>query len=57
MFYTGNPVVIEPNMIYFLHMILFDQDNSLAMTLGETVRVTENGCQSLSRHGLDLIRA
>ena len=57
MFYTGNPVVIEPNMIYFLHMILFDQDNSLAMTLGETVRVTEDGCQSLSRHGLDLIRA
>ncbi len=57
MFYTGNPVIIEPNMVYFLHMILFDADNSQAMTLGETVRVAEDGCQKLSRHGLDLIVA
>ncbi len=57
MFYTGNSVVVEPDMIYFLHMILFDADRSLAMTLGETVRVTEDGCQTLSRHGLDLIVA
>ena len=55
MFYTGNPVVIESNMVYFVHMILFDSDQSLAMTLGETVRVTENGCQKLSRHSLDMI--
>ncbi len=57
MFYTGNPVVVEPNMVYFLHMILFDADSSLAMTLGETVRVTASGCRSLSRHGLDLLIA
>ena len=55
MFYTGNPVVVEPNMIYFLHMILFDSDNELAMTLGETVHVTEDGSRSLSRHGSKLI--
>lgn len=57
MFYTGNSVKIESNMVYFLHMILFDADNSLAMTLGETVRVTNNGSQTLSRHALDLIVA
>ncbi len=57
MFYTGNSVVIEPNMIYFLHMILFDSENNLAMTLGHTVRVTETGSEPLSRHPLDLITA
>ncbi len=55
MFYTGNPVVVEPNMVYFLHMILFDSDNELAMTLGETVHVTEEGARSLSRHATKLI--
>ncbi len=57
MFYAGNSVKIESNMVYFLHMILFDEDNSVAMTLGETVRVTTDGCQKMSRHGLDLIIA
>jgi Xaa-Pro dipeptidase len=57
MFYADNPAVIQPNMIYFLHMILFDSENSFAMTLGETFRVTENGSQKLSRHGLDLLVA
>ena len=56
MFYTGNPVIVEPDMIYFLHMILFDSENNLAMTLGETVHVTEDGSKSLSRHDLDLIQ-
>lgn len=55
MFYTGNPVIIQPNMVYFLHMILFDSDNLKAMTLGETVQVNEDGIIRLSRHGLDLI--
>ena len=56
MFYTGNSVVVEPNMVFFLHMILFDSENNMAMTLGETVHVTDNGSRSLSRHSLDLIR-
>ncbi|MDE0309460.1 MAG: Xaa-Pro peptidase family protein [Acidiferrobacterales bacterium] len=55
MFYTGNPVTVEPNMVYFLHMILFDSDNNLAMTLGETVHVTQEGPRTLSRHGTELI--
>ncbi len=54
MLYTGNPVVIEPNMVIFMHMILLDSDRGLAMSLGETVVVTQSGCESLSRMGLDL---
>jgi Xaa-Pro dipeptidase len=55
MFYTGNPVVVELNMIFFLHMILMNSDTNRAMTLGQTVRVTETGCERLSRAPLDLV--
>ena len=54
MLYTGNPVVIEPNMVIFMHMILLDSDHGLAMSLGETVVVTQSACESLSRMGLEL---
>ena len=55
MIYTGNPVVIEPNMVIFMHMILLDSDHGLAMAPGETVLVTDTGCERLSRMSLDLV--
>ena len=55
MIYAGNPVVIQPNMVIFMHMILLDSDNGLAMAPGETVLVTEAGCERLSRMTLDLV--
>lgn len=55
MFYEGNPVIAEPNMIFFMHMILMNSDDGVAMTLGETVRVTETGCARLSKASLDLV--
>ena len=55
MFYKGNPLLIRPNMVFFLHMILPDYDSKRAMTLGHTVLVTENGCEPLSQRSLDLI--
>lgn len=55
MFYTGNPVVAQPNMVFFLHMILMNSNANRAMTLGQTVRVTEDGCEPLSGASLDLI--
>lgn len=55
MFYTGNPVVAEPNMVFFLHMVLMDSDSGRAMALGRTVLVTETGCESLSKAPLDLV--
>jgi len=55
MFFHGNPVEVGPGMVFFLHMILFDDDAGLAMTLGRTSLVTERGAEPLSRAPLDLI--
>ena len=55
MLFTGNPVVIVPNMVIFMHMILLDSDRGLAMSPGETVLVTDTGCERLSRMTLDLV--
>jgi Xaa-Pro dipeptidase len=33
--FEGNPVVLEPNMTFFTHMILVDHDTGLTMSLGE----------------------
>jgi Xaa-Pro dipeptidase len=43
MFYTGNPQILAPGMVFFLHMILVDNATGLAMSLGETGIVTETG--------------
>ncbi len=55
MLYTGNPVTAEPDMVFFLHMILADSDHGLGMAVGESVRVTETGCERLSNASLDLV--
>jgi len=44
-----------PNMIFFIHIILADSDTQRAMTLGQTVRVTQSGCERLSRLPLELV--
>jgi Xaa-Pro dipeptidase len=36
MIYRDNPVVLEPNMVFFTHMILSDRETGLIMSLGET---------------------
>lgn len=55
MLYTGNPVIAEPDMVFFLHMIFVNSGNGRAMTLGHTVRVTDTGCERLSRSSLELL--
>jgi len=55
MLYHGNPLVAEPNMVFFMHMIFVNSENQHAMTLGHTVRVTGDGCEPLSRSPLELI--
>ncbi len=54
MFYHGNPVLAEPNMVFFLHMILMDSQAQQAMCFGHTVVVTETGCRPLSERSLEL---
>jgi Xaa-Pro dipeptidase len=54
MFYHGQPVIAAPGMVFFLHMILMDSDANAAMTLGETVIVTDDGHERLSSAALDI---
>ena len=56
MFYHGNDVEIVPAMTFFLHMILMDSESGRAMALGESVVVTDNGCEPLNKAPLDLCR-
>jgi Xaa-Pro dipeptidase len=55
MIFTGNPLIIKSGMIFFMHMILMDSENQLAMNLGETYLVTANGNQRLGKIKLDLV--
>ena len=55
MFYAGNPLEVPASSIFFLHMVLLDPEAGHAMTLGQSVLVTERGCESLSRSSLDLV--
>jgi Xaa-Pro dipeptidase len=48
MIYAGEPQVLAPNMVFFLHMILLDSDTGLSMSLGETAIITETGCEPIS---------
>jgi len=54
MLYTGNPYIIEPGNVFFMHMILMDSETNLAMNLGETYLVTKNGNERLGKQKLDL---
>ena len=55
MLYTGNPVVLQPDMVFFMHMILMDNENELAMNLGETYHITPSGNERLGKKKLDLV--
>jgi len=55
MFYTGNQYIIEPGNVFFMHMILMDSENNLAMNLGETYLVNKNGNERVGKHKLDLV--
>ena len=55
MLYTNNSYVIQPGNVFFMHMILMDSENQLAMNLGETYLVTEQGNQRLGKQKIDLV--
>ena len=55
MLYADNPYVIQSGNIFFMHMILMDSDNQLAMNLGETYLVTKKGNERLGKRKLDLV--
>ncbi len=55
MFYRGNKVAAAPGMVFFIHIAIFDSPAKLAMTTGQTVEVTTDGCAPLSAASLDLV--
>jgi Xaa-Pro dipeptidase len=55
MLFSGNPVLAEPGMVFFLHCIVTDSDRGVAMSLGRTCLVTDRGREVLSARPLELI--
>ena len=55
MFHHGNPVIAQPGMTFFIHIIIFDSPAGLATSLGESVEVTADGAARLSRAALDFV--
>ncbi len=54
MLFSGNAVLAEPGMIFFLHCIVADSERGVAMSLGHTCLVTRNGREVLSARPLEL---
>ena len=55
MFYANNAFIIQTNNVFFVHIILMNSDTGKAMTLGQTVRVSDSGVERLSRQPTDLV--
>ena len=55
MIFTGNPLIIKPGVVFFMHMVLMDSNAQLAMNLGETYLITETGNEKLWKQKLDLV--
>ena len=55
MLYTGNPYEIVSGNVFFMHMILMDSENKVAMNLGETYLVNNKGNERLGKQKLDLV--
>ena len=55
MFFEDAPLIMEPGMVFFLHMILMDSDSKSAMCLGRTSIVTESGADPMSRMPLEMV--
>ena len=55
MLYENNPVIIQKNHVFFMHMILMHSETQTAMNLGETYIVSESGCERLGKLKLDLV--
>jgi Xaa-Pro dipeptidase len=55
MLFSGNTVLAEPGMVFFLHCVVTDSERGVAMSLGRTCLVTDAGREILSARPLELI--
>ena len=54
MIFSGNPLIAEPGMVFFPHVMLGDADKRLAIGVGYTIVITETGCEVLSKLPVEL---
>lgn len=54
MIFSGNPLIAEPGMVFFPHVMLGDTDRRLAIGIGYTILITADGCEVLSNLPLEL---
>jgi len=55
MIFANNPLILMSGMVFFIHIILMDSKNKLAMNLGETYLIKDNGNERLGKKKLDLV--
>ncbi len=55
MIYADNPLVMEPGMVFFPHVMLGDTESGLAMGLGDTVVVTDAAPRVMTTFPLDFL--
>ncbi len=55
MIWQDNPDIIEPGMVFFIHMILLDDKMGLTMSLGETSIVTSTGPERVNHAPMELV--
>jgi len=55
MLYHGNGLEAVPGMVFFVHIIIFDSERGLAMTLARTSIVTAAGAEPVSAAPLELV--
>ncbi len=55
MFYKDNPVVIQPGMVFFAHMILMNSEAGAAYCLGRTYIIGKKGSEPVSKAPLEMI--
>lgn len=55
MLYKDNPVIAASGMVFFIHMVIFDDATGLAATLGRTSLVTPTGSEVLSNASIEFV--
>ncbi len=55
MIWAGNPDVLEPGMVFFMHMILLDDRTGLTMSLAETALITSGSCEPITHAPRELV--
>ena len=44
----ADPLVLEPNMVFFMHMLMVNREKGLMMSLGEQAIVTDGVCERIT---------